>query len=234
MLQTNLNSFCLVMLPGMDGTGLMFKPLLEKLPKNINHKIIPIPKTCFSSHRELAEKIVGSLPECPCILLAESFSGRTAYELCLLVPERIVHTVFAASFIAKPSKLTSISRYLPLTPFKNGLIPDWFLSRFLFGVEEPPIKLLHESLSQVNNRLLRNRLEILAKMDEPEERIDIPCTIINATKDNLVSRNAYHLISRIFENSNTHELVTGHFVIQAAPKTVEKILINVIKESMTA
>lgn len=217
----------------MDGTGLMFKPLLEKLPKNINHKIIPIPETCFSSHRELAEKIVDDLPEGPCVILAESFSGRTAYELCLLVPERIVHIVFAASFIAQPSKLTSFSRYLPLTPLKNGLIPDWFLSKYLFGVEEPSIKLLLESLNQVDSRLLRNRLEILANMGAPEEQIDIPCTIINATKDYLVSSKAKHSIPAVFSKYNSHELETGHFVIQAAPKDIEEILITVIKESVT-
>lgn len=225
--------FSLVLLPGMDGTGLMFKPLIKLLPESFNHKVIPIPETCFFSHRELAKTVVDDLPEGPSVILAESFSGKTAYELCLMVPEKIIHVVFAASFLNKPNKLTAFSRYLPLTPLKNGLIPDWLLAKVLFGVEHPPIELLHKSLSQVDNRLLRNRLGILAKMETPEKRIDIPCTIINAVNDNLVSPEASLSISHNFKNSNTHELETGHFVLQAAPRDVEAILTTVIKECVT-
>lgn len=228
MSQPNVNDVCLVMLPGMDGTGLMFAPLIAQLPTNICPKIIPIPETCFSSHRELAKTVMDDFPEGPCIILAESFSGRTAYELCLMVPERINHVLFAASFLVKPSRLSGYSKYLPLFPLKNDLIPDWCLSKLLFGVENAPIELLHESLSQADSALLRNRLGIMAKMAAPEERIDMPCTIIKATRDYLVNAKAQQSISDVFSKSDFYEMETGHFVLQAVPKEVATVLSVII------
>lgn len=137
------------------------------------------------------------------------------------------------SFIDKPCKLIHFSKYLPLSLLKSGLIPNWCLAKLLFGVQHPPIALLTETLSKVNNYLLRNRLQILAQMDAPQVPIDTACTIIHATKDIFVNTKAKQSIARIFINSNTHAQDTGHFVLQASPREVAAILSSVIKNSAT-
>lgn len=230
LLQTNKNDICLVMLPGMDGTGMMFERLLQCLPTNLNHKIIPIPKVHFSSHHELAEAILCDLPDGQCIILAESFSGRTAYELCLLAPEKIIHVIFAASFLGNPNKLTALSSLLPLSLLKSTLVPNWLLKNLLFGSDQAPIKLLHDSLSRVDSMLLRNRLQIIANLSKPKERLSISATVINASKDHLVSSDAQNGIARVFLNTKHHEIGVGHFVLQAAPQAVTPIVTNVIEE----
>ena len=228
--QRHVNDICLVMLPGIDGTGMMFKPLLQCLPTNFNHKIIPIPNAHFTSHEELAKSILEDLPDGQCVVLAESFSGRTAYELCLLAPEKIIHVIFAASFLDNPNKLSSLSRLLPLSPLKNGLVPSWLLRKFLFGIDHAPIKLLHDSLSRVESVLLRNRLQILANLTTPKEPTNIDCTVISASKDQLVSSKAQNVIAQVFSSTKHHFIEVGHFVLQSAPKDVASIVINVIEE----
>ncbi|GEA06418.1 hypothetical protein KUL42_11790 [Alteromonas sp. KUL42] len=228
--QSRFDDVCLVMLPGMDGTGMMFEPLLQCLPSNLNHKIIPIPEVHFSSHHELAETILSDLPDDQCIILAESFSGRTAYELCLLAPEKIIHVVFAASFLDNPNKLTALSSLLPLSLLKSTLVPNWLLKSLLFGSDQAPIKLLNDSLTKVDTVLLRNRLQIIANLTKPKKRLSIGATVINASKDHLVSSDAQNGIARVFLNTMQHEIEVGHFVLQAAPQNVAAIVTHVIEE----
>lgn len=228
--QSRYDDVCLVMLPGMDGTGMMFEPLLQCLPSNVNHKIIPIPEVYFSSHHELAETILSDLPDGQCIILAESFSGRTAYELCLLAPEKIIHVVFAASFLNNPNKLTALSSLLPLSLLKSTLVPNWLHKNVLFGSNQAPVKLLHDSLSNIDNDLLRNRLQLIANLSKPKERLSISATVIIASKDFLVCSNTQNEFAEVFLKTKHYEIGVGHFVLQAAPKDVAAIVTHVIEE----
>ena len=209
---------------------MMFNPLLEELSDDINHKVIPIPETPFSSHREIAKAIHNELPEQPCVILAESFSGRTAYELCRLKPEKIVHVVFAASFLGKPSALTQLAGFLPISLIKTQIIPNWILARYLFGAENPPVALFYEAISKVESSLLKNRLQIVNGMIAPEKRVDVPCSVVTALKDNLVNKSAAQSFECVFSHCHYHEINTGHFVLQAAPQESANIVSEVIKD----
>ena len=72
----------LVLLPGLDGTGLLFEPLLRALPKEIEATVIRYPGDQRLSYDELLEFLRDQLPrDTPFILLGESFSGPLAIRL---------------------------------------------------------------------------------------------------------------------------------------------------------
>ncbi len=73
------NDLKLFLLPGLDGTGLLFEPLLKELPKECIAEVISYPFDQPQTFEQHVKHVVGKLPENePIALLAESFSGPVA------------------------------------------------------------------------------------------------------------------------------------------------------------
>ena len=109
----NGESLKIVLLPGLDGTGILFKPFLKETPTTNDVLVIPldqIPKTDVIAQAEYVES---KLPNQPFVLIAESYSGRVAYELITKSNKcDIVHVVFVASFLSNPSSLSFIASHI--------------------------------------------------------------------------------------------------------------------------
>ncbi len=68
-----------VLLPGMDGTGLLFTPLLSALPIGVDPIVVSYPADRAASPEELLRIVLAHLPgEGAYVLIAESFSGPLA------------------------------------------------------------------------------------------------------------------------------------------------------------
>ena len=94
----------IVLLPGLDGTGLMFKPFIDVLPKDIEPLVISYPNDKRLGYEELIEYVLTELPDNDdYILIGESFSGPVAYQLALRKPENLRAVIFVASFLSRPA-----------------------------------------------------------------------------------------------------------------------------------
>ena len=71
----------LVLLPGMDGTGRLFKPLRDSLPEEMNVMTVSYPREEPLGYSDLLTLVRRSLPRDPFVLVAESFSGPIGIEL---------------------------------------------------------------------------------------------------------------------------------------------------------
>ncbi|MET0090382.1 MAG: hypothetical protein ABW068_10250 [Candidatus Thiodiazotropha sp.] len=69
----------LIMLPGLDGTGRLFKGFLQCYPGEA--RVVSLPMDGPQDHRALAQRISPRLPEEDYVLLAESYSGLIAMHL---------------------------------------------------------------------------------------------------------------------------------------------------------
>ena len=67
-----------VLLPGLDGTGILFKPLTDILSKDIDIKVISYPSGYKVSYRGLVEFVMKQLPNEDFIRVGVSLSGRIA------------------------------------------------------------------------------------------------------------------------------------------------------------
>ena len=70
----------LVLLPGMDGIGELFSPLIPEL-NSVDYIVIPFPQTGKQDYHTLTAFIREKLPGQVFILLTESFSGPIAVQL---------------------------------------------------------------------------------------------------------------------------------------------------------
>jgi pimeloyl-[acyl-carrier protein] methyl ester esterase len=62
----------LVLLPGLDGTGLLFRRLLSALPNELQAKVVSYPNQALDLE-QLAAHVLRQLPAQRVVLLAESF-----------------------------------------------------------------------------------------------------------------------------------------------------------------
>jgi pimeloyl-ACP methyl ester carboxylesterase len=216
----------LLLLPGLDGSGMLFDPLLNLLPSEINVKIAPIPAKRLVGYTELAKAILTDLPEQQYVILAESFSGRTAYELCRLAPEKIAYVVFVASFINKPSRLLGFALLLPLNFILKSKIGLHVIGGLLFGIKgtKTLLSTLYQALIALPTYCLNNRLAILNQLRQPSIKVDVPCVIVTAKHDLLLNRQAQKSIEKVFTHHAEQLLDGPHFLIQTHPEHVVNIL----------
>lgn len=88
----------LVLLPGLDGTGRLFQPLLAHLPSTIDPLVISYSNLAGTYAEMLPAARKELPPDRPFVLLAESFSGPAAIALAANARQ-----VCGRSFSAPPS-----------------------------------------------------------------------------------------------------------------------------------
>ena len=123
----------IILLPGLDGTGTLFKPLSDVLPSTIESLVISYPPDEKLSYTELTAYVMDRLPTDEAyVLLGESFSGPIAYEIALRQPRNMHAVIFVASFLTPPQRLVlGLSKLLPC--YCHSLYPSFLSGRFCSG-----------------------------------------------------------------------------------------------------
>ncbi|MGE6795193.1 hypothetical protein [Psychrobacter okhotskensis] len=244
----------ILLLPGADGTGVLFKPFIEVLQAAINTEHFskaskPISSVIINlNHDEMGNPLAQKLSEQATrieneyegqsvVVIAESYSGLLAYELLSRQQLDITHVVFVASFLKAPSKFVSIVAKLNPVWLKGAIrtTPSVIWGRVLFGRWQTPQlrALFRQALAQTPNDLLQQRLAIIASAQIPNKTIDVPCLYLQARQDSLVSANNIEIFRQVFSNFASITVDGTHFLLQTNPEAVwealrESILTTII------
>ena len=89
----------IILLPGMDGSGIMFGPLIQLISNRYDYEVIALHQLDDQSYESQAEFVANRIGDESVILFAESYSGYIALLISRLKPHNIKHIIFAASFI---------------------------------------------------------------------------------------------------------------------------------------
>ena len=124
----------IILLPGLDGTGLLFEPFEAITPAGFSVDVLPLDQMIGQDAASQAERFESVLPDEPFILLAESYSGLVAYELLQRTGyKNLLHVIFVASFLRAPTKLANLATYLPASFIDNQFLLEKVASRLVFG-----------------------------------------------------------------------------------------------------
>ena len=224
-----------VLIPGMDGTGFLFAPFIEVAPAGIEVISLPLLQRADADYDDQAKHIIASIGEEPIVLVAESYSGMVAYSMLKMGLPNIRHIVFAASFLGRPSALALWARHIPVALLKSNIVPKFILSKLLFGHfrKEKLVSLFDKALHAVSSETLSFRLNQIAMLPNPSIPIDIPCTYIRPTGDNLVSNRAIKVFQRLCRNLEIKEVDGTHFVLQTNPEMCWLVIQDVIESQKT-
>jgi len=225
-----------ILLPGMDGTGVFLSSLQKHLVEKVTTEIISYPTSQFLSYKQLVEYVIKKLPrEEKYLLVAESFSGPIAKELVFHNLTGLQGIVFLASFICCPRNLLKIIQYLPLQTLFQLPIPDEVSKLMLLGKEanDESMDEFRQVLRLVSPSILAQRLRAIAKQkcNVIVGNSNCPCWYFQAFNDKLILTSAIEPIKLVFPKVEVVVIDGPHFIAQAQPKKCAQWIIKCINRS---
>lgn len=218
----------LILLPGMDGTGILFQPFLEQLEANISVQVMNYPGTQELSYADLTQWVLERLPDSEDYhLLAESFSGPIAYQIALKKPRHLKKIIFVASFIQAPNFYISFTRFLPLAKIFSQKIPkralDGLLSGKIFRFREATafsgiVNLVEQALVKVEPKVMAYRIREMRGLKEAKSRLQVPVVYLQASRDDLVSNRQAEIIASLADDFQYYPVEGSHFILQTNPQ----------------
>ncbi len=218
-----------VLLPGLDGTGILFKPFIEALSSQVEVQVISYPPNKKMSYPELVNFVIAKLPNESFILVGESFSGPIAYQVGLTKPEHFLSVIFVATFLSPPKKnLLNLTKILPTSLLVKMPIPNVIAKKYLFGsgVSEEIIKLFKKSLKIVSSGVLSFRLGEISKLKGNMKPCDLKALYIQATDDKLVPNSSVEEFRKVCKNLTITRIEGSHFILQTNPAACAEIIEN--------
>ena len=149
-----------VLLPGMDGTGTLFKAFIQLLPDAIDVRVVSYPEDTYLTYEQLAGRVMKVVPDsAPYVIIAESYSGPVASLAAAHPVGNLRAVVFVSSFVSLPCGHIGswIAKVVPTALFRLRA-PAWILRWFLMNSDTPP-----EMISEVRDAITRVLPDVLAR-----------------------------------------------------------------------
>lgn len=205
----------LVLLPGLDGSGLLFSPLLAALGADFDCRVLALPNTGEQTPETLAQRLLPQLPAQCFVLLGESFAGAIAATVAASRPPGLAGVIFVASFLQPPRPLLL---RMPKALCRLG----WRLHRPLARLWRPVCgyrkdvvtrNLVLHALQTLSWSTLWQRLQAIRNLPATPLALACPAICLHAQNDRLVPGSA-----RVQLNRLPARLLKGpHFLLQSEP-----------------
>ena len=225
-----MQSIYIVLLPGLDGTGLLFKPLIEKLPAYLKPIVVDYPTNEKLAYNALLALVINALPKNePFILLGESFSGPLSIMIAATKPQGLKAIVLSTSFIACPQRM--IPKWADLLVFTTPFRASSFFAKIgaLFGAYYSDE--LKQALSLVKPEVLAYRLREIIKVNVETElaACSLPILYMQGKYDFMVPSSNLVKIKKIKPDVQYVQLKTSHMLLQAKPNEAANSICSFIE-----
>lgn len=209
----------LVFLPGMDGTGNLFLPLLSKLSE-FDCEVITLPISGSQDYLTITEFVKGKLPQEEFILVAESFSGPIGVALAKEYIENMKGVIFVATFLSPPHKiLLGLARVLPIKLLSSLPLATIFHKVLFLGssAKKELVELFQHTVLSLPSSLIKARLRSMHSLVATYDDLDLPAGYIQATSDRLIHSNKVNEFRNTFKSVILKTINGPHFILQANP-----------------
>lgn len=217
-----------VLLPGLDGSGRLFRWLVDCLPDGVQPVVVTYPASEPASHSDLVRIIQAHLPDEPFVLIAESFSGPLALRVASVAAVKPVAIVLCASFVSSPigQRLAKVAALCsPVLRAVN--IPTWLIRRYLVGnAKQEQIEAFRSSLRSLSPTAMKSRFEVLNELrgESGPPRLSLPILYLRATRDRLVGAEDARNVLLHYPQAEIHEIEAPHFALQTAPEEAIRLI----------
>jgi len=224
----------LVLLPGMDGTGKLFRGLLEAIPADWPRQILAYPGERVLEYGEMLKLVERELAgEGEIVLVAESYSGPIALRFAAAHPARVAAVVLCASFVCSP-----LPKWL-----------GWAVGRWMFWIRPPKVALrgfmagssasdelvseLREAIGKVRPKVMARRVKDVFAVEcaDALRACRAPVIYLAGTRDALVGRASLEAITAIKPDVKICRVDGPHLLLQTEPvkawREIEAFLIEI-------
>jgi pimeloyl-ACP methyl ester carboxylesterase len=210
----------LVLLPGMDGTEIMFAPLLAALPAWIQPEVVTYPEHGPNTYEDLLPQVVDAIARGgDCVVLGWSFSGPLALRAAVLDPARVRGVILAGSFVTPPLRGL---RYLRLAVRTPVFAAVRVLRRLPLWLTRPPHDPLRRAKAliwdRVPARTLATRARAVLRVDAREDLQRCPCPLLYlaGTADHIVPPHNVAAIVRQRPPTQVAKIAGRHFALHTS------------------
>jgi pimeloyl-ACP methyl ester carboxylesterase len=216
----NTRAPTLCLLPGLDGTGHLYRNLVRCLDADFEVRTLAYDSRRFDGYSPLADALAPQLPrDRDFVLIAESFAGPLAAELAGRCPQGLRALVLAASFVSSPLPasrlLAGVLERLPAT-----LPPGLLLERMLAGrgAGGELRAELQAVLRTIPTEVLRRRALAALRSDAGKAlaSLQVPVLYLQGTRDRLIGRRAGNQVLRLARDAELRRIDAPHFLFQVS------------------
>lgn len=211
------NNKTIVLLPGLNGTQNLFKPLVDKAPSNFNIITIAFPSQEHYSYQQLIQYVLEKISHLDgeFALLGESFSGPLALFVAQTKPKNLMGIILVATFITAPT--IQVARFLPWS-FGFQLL-KFASSVFCRNQPASVIGMVFSELQTLEPKILAERVQSIFTVDAKAALRDrsAPIVYFRGKKDFVVPKKNINQILSIKRDVKVVEFNTDHFLLQSAP-----------------
>jgi pimeloyl-[acyl-carrier protein] methyl ester esterase len=182
----------LLLLPGMDGTGELFREFVAALPAGMTVDTVLYPADAVLPYERLMPLVLAHVPvDEPWVMVAESYSTPLAIRIAAMRPGNLKGVVLCAGFATSPLKgwLHGLTGILPLRGLRL-MFPEFVARKFLLGEDAPQalVTAVAAEIEWVEPKVLAARVREVLHCDVREElaRIVAPMQYLRAAEDRLV------------------------------------------------
>lgn len=225
----------LVLLPGLDGTGILFEPLLKRLPAGIAPCVLPLPNTKPIGYQDLVPIIASLLPtDKPYFLLGESFSGPLALMLAATRPAGLQGVLLCASFIRNPTYLPSILRHIAGSWMFHWMPQFAKIKTLVAGYSTSELRtLLSRAHSQVSPAVMAQRVRSVLAVNCKDAlcACHVPIAYIRGSRDRVVPEKNCREIRQLKPEMQEFVFPAPHLVLQTQPEAAAQAIARFIGNS---
>lgn len=219
-----------LLLPGLDGSGRLFAPLLAAGPRGLAPRVIPLPADAPRSYEQYLETLRRALPRRGAwALLAESFSGPLAVRLAAERPRGLVALVLVATFLHRPLQpwLAPLAPLVGQAMFTFPLLPPAI--RLLLaggGAPDAVVRAIQEATGAVPAAVLARRAREALAVDVRQALAgtDLPLLYLGPTGDRLIRTDVADEVLAARPDAEVALLDGPHAILQVRPQACLALL----------
>jgi pimeloyl-ACP methyl ester carboxylesterase len=223
-----------VLLPGFDGSGQLFAPLLAAARLPFEPSVLSLPTDTPRDYDQLVDWVVARLPaDRPFALLAESFSGPLAIRIAARHPIHLTHLILAATFLRAP-----LNAWLsPLGALAGPILfarppPAWAVRLLLAGrdADAALVASLRAAMVALPPTVAAARARTALEADERAalSRIAVPTLMLRATRDRLLRLGHADDALASLPSAQVASIDGPHLILQRRPRECLEVIARLL------
>lgn len=225
----------LVLLPGMDGSGELFRGLEGVLPEELEIERLWYPADRYLNYRELAGTLRGAIRvDEPFVLVAESYGAPLAILIASMDPPNLRGIVLSAGFATSPLRGWRRTLCWDLVPLLAQVPLPSLVARYLLVGQEAPrglVELIQGAVSWLTPKVLRARMREVLNVDVRAElaQVRVPVLYLQPTKDRLVDAACLREMEAV-KPGRVVKVESPHLLLQCEGKVAAEVIAGFVKE----
>lgn len=221
----------LILLPGMDGTGLLFADFIQVLPDTIDPVVVSYPQYERLSYSQLVALVERQLPVSgDYVILGESFSGPVAISLAAKSPPGLKGLILCCTFAINPKPLfTLLGSMIPVS-----IVPERLRNWMLLGRNSSSSLELQTGkvLQTIPDGEFKQRIREVHTCNKEDllGAIGVPVLYLRASNDRLIPKKTASEIASNIQQCNVIDMEGPHMLLQAKPVETSKAVSNFIHD----